>query len=119
MPTRRPPERPAPSKLTKPLVEARATIDGRIADGEKILQSLRPGPLSEEARAWDDKNETLLERLFTGHDEYNSYRGCVLSNISLVLGEPRASPHRTRESPALRGQVHADPGANRRAQRRR
>jgi predicted nucleotide-binding protein len=76
----RPFERAEPSRLTKPLADARAMLDERIAQGDRILASLVPGPLSMDAKSWHDKNEAILERLFTGRSEYEAYRTCILSS---------------------------------------
>jgi len=77
--TKRPAERSEPSRLCRPLAEAEAAIDERIRQGDAIRATLTRGPLSQEAKAWHEKNEALLQRLFTEPSEYEQYRMCVLS----------------------------------------
>ena len=64
-------------------------MDDRIVQGEAILGALQRGPLPLEARTWHEKNEAILQRLFTRRSEYESYRSCIFSGVIIARGQPR------------------------------
>src|SRR5262249_39308087 len=92
------------SRLRKPLAEAEAIIDERIAAGEAILTTLRHGPLPPDAKAWHEKNEAILQRLFTTEAEYHRYRTCVIAAIRVAY---RGMPQDDDEKPSHEKRLQA------------